>query len=292
VTSPDGSAAVARARLLVLGAAVLWSLSGLFLKSPVIEGIEPLAARGPLVACWRTLFAALVVAPFVRWRRVRWRWGLLPLMASFAAMNLLFVTAMTCADAGNVIFLQYTAPLWVCLGGWLWLRESTGRAGLGALVLGMAGVAVIGWGARGDAQLAGALLALGAGVAYAGVILALRALHGEDAAWLVFLCFATSWLVTLPWALSFERGLAGDEWLWVGALGVLQMAAAYGLFALGVRHLTAPEASLITLVEPVLNPLWVWLAWGVAIQGYTVAGGALIVLGLALRYRREVRSAG
>jgi len=292
VTSPDGSAAVVRARLLVLGAAVLWSTSGLFLKSPAIEGIEPLAARGPLVACWRTLFAALAVAPFVRWRRVRWRWELLPLIASFAAMNLLFVTAMTRADAGNVIFLQYTAPLWVCLGGWFLLRESTGRAGLGTLALGMAGIAVIGWGARGDAQLDGALLALGAGVAYVGVIIALRALHGEDAAWLVFICFAMSWLVTLPWAQHQDRALVGDEWLWVGALGALQMAAAYGLFALGVRHLTAPEASLITLVEPVLNPLWVWLAWGVAVQGYTVAGGTLIVLGLVLRYGREARPVG
>jgi len=91
--------------------------------------------------------------------------------------------------------------------------------------------------------------------------LCLRYLRDEDPGWLVFLCFVCSGLVLLPFVLTQERQLAGEEWVWVGALGTVQMALAYGLFANGVRHIKAQEASLISLIEPVLNPIWVLLAW-------------------------------
>ena len=275
-----------RGRLLVVAAAVCWSLSGFFLKADAIQAIEP-ESRGLLVACWRALFAAGGMALFVNWRAARWRPGLLPLVGSFAAMNLLYVLAMTSpTDAGNVIFLQYLAPFWVLLGAAFWLREPLERDNVAGIACGMAGVAVIGSAVIGNPQATGALLALGAGVAYAGVILCLRHLRDEDAGWLVFLCFAVSGLVLLPWALASERQLAGAEWVWVGTLGTVQMALAYGLFALGIRQLKAQEASLITLIEPVLNPIWVLLAWGAAIDQRTVVGGGLIMLGLVVRYAR------
>ena len=133
-----------RGRLLVVAAAVCWSLSGFFLKADAIQAIEP-ESRGLLVACWRALFAAGGMALFVNWRAARWRPGLLPLVGSFAAMNLLYVLAMTSpTDAGNVIFLQYLAPFWVLLGAAFWLREPLERDNVAGIACGIAGVAVIG----------------------------------------------------------------------------------------------------------------------------------------------------
>lgn len=275
-----------RGRLLVAAAAVCWSLSGFFLKADAIQAIDP-ESRGLLVACWRALFAAAGLALFVDWKAARWRPGLLPLVGSFAAMNLLYVQAMTSpTDAGNVIFLQYMAPFWVLLGSALWLREPLERENVWGIACGLAGVAVIGSAVIGNPQATGALLAVAAGVAYAGVVICLRYLRDEDPGWLVFLCFAVSGLVLLPWAVTQERQLAGEEWVWVGTLGTVQMALAYGLFALGIRHLKAQEASLISLIEPVLNPVWVLLAWGALIDQRTVIGGGLILLGLVVRYAR------
>ena len=275
-----------RGRLLVVAAAVCWSLSGFFLKAPAIQAIDP-EARGLLVACWRSFFAAGGIALFVDWKQVRWRPGLLPLVGFFAAMNLLYVQAMTSStDAGNVIFLQYLAPFWVLLGSAFWLNERLERENVAGIACGLAGVAVIGSAVIGNSQATGALLAVGAGVTYAGVIICLRYLREEDPGWLVFLCFVCSGLVLLPFVLTQERQLAGEEWVWVGALGTVQMALAYGLFANGVRHIKAQEASLISLIEPVLNPIWVLLAWGAVIDQRTIVGGGLILLGLVVRYAR------
>src|SRR5215475_8893007 len=83
-----------RDRLLLLAAAVLWSTSGLLMKSPPLEAI-PVDERGPLVACFRALLAGLCLAPFVNWKQARFHRRMIPMAMAFAAMNFLFITAMT-----------------------------------------------------------------------------------------------------------------------------------------------------------------------------------------------------
>src|SRR5690349_2934623 len=111
----------ARGRMLLLAAAVLWSTSGLFLKSPPLARI-PQFERGPVLACYRALFAAAFLAPFVSRAAIRFRPALVPMSLSFAAMNLLFVTAMTRTTAGAAIFLQYTSTVWAFALGWFFFR--------------------------------------------------------------------------------------------------------------------------------------------------------------------------
>lgn len=301
----------------ILAAAIFWSTSGFFVKSPTLADIDPVGDRGLLIACWRSFFAALALLPLLAWQMRQDRQGTtkgearteeqrsaepkgnqardhpgisqviirwLPLLGSFAAMNGLFVAAMTRADAGDVIFLQYMAPLWVLIGGVLWLGERVVRANLVALTLGLAGVLIIVNASTGGDEQTGALLALGAGVAYAGVILSLRALKGEDPLRLIMVCLVTSCLVLLPLALPLTSKLEVVQWVWIATLGVIQMAVPYVLFAWGLKTITAQEGALITLLEPVLNPLWVWVVWGEAMAGHTLVGGVLILAGLALRY--------
>jgi drug/metabolite transporter (DMT)-like permease len=272
-----------RGRLLLVAAAVLWSTSGLFVKSPPLQALEE-HDRALVIACFRALIAGTCLVPFVDWKRARWTLKMLPMVVSFAAMNFLFIAALTRGTAAAAIFLQYTGTGWAFLFGAMFLKEPVTRANLAALVFGFAGIACIVGGQWHGEQFVGTLLALGSGLAYGGVIAALRALNREDSAWLVVLNQLVSAAVLVPWIAS--RGLlpTGPQWLVIGALGAFQMALPYVLFARGLATVPAQEAGLITLLEAILNPFWVWLFWGEQVVPSTWAGGGLILSGLLWRF--------
>ena len=131
-----------RSRLLLLAAALLWSIGGVLAKNSAIVEI-PVAERGAVLACYRALFAAAVLAPFVRWRRVRYHRGLLPTALSYAAMNILYLSALTRTTAAAAIFLQYTAVAWAVVLGWLILREAITARTIAAMVLILGAVLMI-----------------------------------------------------------------------------------------------------------------------------------------------------
>jgi drug/metabolite transporter (DMT)-like permease len=270
-------------RWLLLAAALLWSLGGLLAKIPPIQAI-PLESRGPLLACYRALFAAACLAPFAFRRRIRWRRGLIPMALSYAVMNVLYVTSLTRTTAAAAIFLQYTSVAWSVALGWLLLRERVDRGDLVALACAAAGIGCIVVAESGSTNAWGNVLGVGSGLTYAGVIVGLRALRDEDGWFLVLLNNAVGGLLLLPWVWSMDVSLSGTQWGVVAAFGVVQLAIPYVLFALAVRTVRAHEAALLTILEAVLNPLWVWLFVGEAAGASTWLGGGLIVLGLVLRY--------
>jgi DME family drug/metabolite transporter len=278
--SPSG---LLRGRILVISAAIMWSTSGLFLKSPLMEEL-PLNSRGPVLACYRALFAAAVLIPLVRVGSIRWKPALVPMTISFAVMNLLFVTAMTRTTAAATIFLQYTSTVWAFLFGLLFLKERIERENLVALAFSLCGIFWIVAGDWGGENFIGNLLALGSGFCYAGVVLSLRALREEDSAWLVTLNHLVGGLVLLPWVFSADITLRSEQWILVALLGAFQLGVPYVLFARGIRSVRIQEAALLSLMEPVLNPVWVLFVWGRSPEPTTWIGGALILTGLAVRY--------
>jgi drug/metabolite transporter (DMT)-like permease len=261
----------------------LWSTSGAFVKSPPLAAI-PQPARGPFLACFRALFAAAVLAILVRPRHVRWRPMLVPFVVSFASMNLLFVTALTRTTAAAAVFLQYTSTGWAFLLSAVFLGERLGRLNTLALACALVG---IWWIVAGDwttQNYAGNWLALASGACYAGVVVSLKWLRDEDSAWLVALCHAAAGLVLLPSVLSSPLHVDALQWTLVALLGVLQMGLPYVLFARALRSVPTQEAALLTLLEPIANPIWVLLLWGEAVPASTWIGGGFIVGGLAVRY--------
>jgi drug/metabolite transporter (DMT)-like permease len=273
-----------RGRLLLIAAALLWSTTGVVLKSPPLEQL-PLEMRGPILACYRAAFALVFLLPFVRWKRIRWRPALLPMALCFGAMNLLYITALTRTTAAAAIFLQYTSSIWAFVFGWLFLKERIDRANLLALLLAVAGIAWIVAGDWGGEHAAGNLLALGAGLSYAGVILCLRQLRDEDSAWLIAVNHAVSFVILLPWvAVAGRVEIDAVQWSLIAALGVAGMALPYVIFARGIRNVPTQEAGLLLLLEPILNPVWVALAWGEENRTEVWIGGGLILSGLAVRY--------
>jgi len=276
------AASLRRGRMMAVLASLLWSTSGAFVKSPPLAAI-PEPGRGPILACFRAIAAAAALAIFVRPQHVRWRPMLVPFVISFAAMNLLFVTAMTRTTAAAAIFLQYTSTAWAFLFSIFVLREPADRANLIALACALAG---LGWIVGGDwntANFAGNLLALGSGLSYAGVIITLKLLRDEDSAWLIALCHAGAGLLLLPLVATASLALSPFQWVVICVFGVVQMGLPYVIFAGALRRIPIQDAALLTLLEPILNPLWVYLLWGEPVGLSTWVGGSLILGGLAFR---------
>ena len=271
-------------RFAVLLAALLWSTSGLFIKSPELLSVAPAERAGPLIALWRGVFCAALLLPFVRWRTLKFEWALISLFLSFSLMSICFITAMTRSDAGDVIFLQYTAPFWVLLINWLWLREATPKRSLAALGVAMLGVLTIVGLGSGVGDWIGLCLALVAGFGYGGVIVSLRLLRGQDSVSVMALTQLVCVVLLVPFLQGHDPWLSGGQWAWVGGLAVVQYAVPYVLFAWGLKQVGAQEASILTLLEPVVNPIWVLLIWGQAIAPHTLIGGALILMALLIRY--------
>ncbi len=275
-----------RGRVLVLTAAVLWSTSGFFAKAPLFEE-WPLEQRGVCLAFWRALFACLLLVPLVR--RPRLTWGLLPMTLMFAAMNYTYLTSMTHTTAANAIWLQNVAPVWVFLIGVFLFRESVHPGDWALVLCGALGVGfILFFEARGE-QLTGVLYGLASSVFFAGVVLSVRQLRNIDPAWLIALNLATTAVLLGPWALTGGTLPSAKQFGYLTAFGMFQLGLPYLLFARGVRRISGHEASGIALLEPILVPVWVFLAWGNAStyqppKWWTYVGGGLILLGLLLRY--------
>lgn len=282
MSAPAPPPAPPNSRALLLLAALLWSLGGVLAKNRWIEQI-PVDCRGPILACYRALFAAVCLAPFVAWRRVRWHAALPPTAVAYAAMNALYISALTRTTAAAAIFLQYTAVAWAVVLGWLLLRERPRAADGVALLFACGGITCIVAYETTARHAAGNLIGIASGVAYAGVIVGMRSLRALDAVWIVMLSNLTAGLCLFPWVAAMPVSLTPAQWGVLGVFGIVQLAVPYLLFAVAVRGVPAHEAALILLIEAVLNPVWVWLLVGERAPGATWAGGALILAGLAIR---------
>ena len=268
---------LAHARLLVLAAATLWSTSGLFVKAPYFRGWP-----GPTLAFWRAAFACLVLWPMVR--RQQWSWKLVPMAATFAAMNYTYLTAMATGSAANAIWLQCTAPVWVLLIGVFVFGERAVWRDWLLVAFAAAGVGIILYYESRGAALAAVAWGLASGVFYAGVVLSLRQLRAFDSTWLSAVNHLATAIVLAPFAFRSEYFPTGVQWPLLAGLGILQMGIPYVLFARGLKSIPGHEATGIGLMEPLLVPVWVYLAWGDRPDWWTLAGGGLILGGLVIRY--------
>jgi drug/metabolite transporter, DME family len=264
-------------RLLVLAASMMWSTSGFFVKAPHFHGWP-----GPTLAFWRAVFASLILWPLVR--RPRWSWKLVPMIMLFIGLNYSYLTALATGTAANAIWLQSLSPVWVLLVGVFVFHEPAVWRDWLLVALAALGVAIILYFESRGESLAAVAWALAASVFFAGVVLSLRQLRDLDPAWLAALNLSSTAIALAPFALSSGHFPSGVQWLLLAGLGMFQMGLPYVLFARGLKGITGHEASGILLVEPLLMPLWAWLAWGDQPAWWTLVGGALILAGLVVRY--------
>lgn len=281
-------------RLWILAAAVLWSTSGLFAKSPWFDG-WPEQSRGLLLAFFRSFFAAVILVPVIR--RPCWRKPMLLMVVCFAVMVWSFMAAMVHGPAANAIWLQYLAPAWVLVAGVALLKERVTAADRRMFAFCLSGVLLIlAMELRQGGNLYATAMGVLSGMAFAGVVLAMRSMNDVDPAWLITLNHLATVLLLAPWAWQAHEPIAWNGYLALGLFGVFQMSVPYLMFARGLRSTSSPEASVLTLIEPILVPAWVYLAWRHH-PGYepppwwTWAGGTLILIGLLSRYLPRILKA-
>jgi drug/metabolite transporter (DMT)-like permease len=260
-------------RLLLLAAAALWSTAGAAIKSSGLDAFQ--------LAGGRSLVAGAFLFLAVRSARARPDRKVLLVAIAYAFTVVLFVIATKLTTAANAIFIQDAAPLWVLLlSPWL-LGERPTRGELLAVPIFGVGLGLFFLDELSPGQTAGNVVALGSGVAFALCIVGLRGVRERGPAALVWGNFLAA-AITLP---LWSRGPVPTP-LDLGLvlyLGVFQLGLAYLCFSWGVRGVPAIEASLLVLLEPVLNPIWTFAIAGERMGPWAIAGGAVVLLATAWR---------
>lgn len=273
----------ARAVALMIVAAALWSIAGV-----VTRHLSPeLQSQGRFeITFWRSLFAALTVAGyFVLVRREGLRpvwaagWAGLASGSMWAVMFIFFMLALTLTTVANTLLVMSTGPLLTAVLAWLLLRTPVPARTWVAIAAAMAGMAWMfarGGIAAGGSHLLGMLVALAVPLAAAiNLILLQKTRARVDLVPAVFLGGAISAAIMLPLALPFQA--APRDIALLALLGFFQLGLPCMLMVVAARHLSAPEISLLALLEVVLGPLWAWLGAGEVPAAGTVTGGLLVL---------------
>lgn len=272
--------------LLVLGAATLWSTGGLFIKATNLSALE--------LSFGRCLFAAITIAIFTR----REGFGINPITAItsvlYAALLILFVAATKMTTAANAIFLQYTAPVYVLVLEPIFYKERFRTRDLATVAACLGGMSLFFVGQLRPQDVSGNIMALASGFCFALFFLLLR--HSQARA--VNRASSTIYgnlIVVLICAPAFfgavQRGISAADTARVAYLGIVQIGFAYLLFTLAMaRGVRSVDAGIIAYVEPVLNPVWVFLFIGERPSGWAIVGGAIIITSVLVHMLIELKS--
>jgi drug/metabolite transporter (DMT)-like permease len=263
-----------RGLLLVAGAALLWSTGGI--------GIKGIPDPPLKVAFFRSAIAAVALALFFRPRRVPRTPAFILALVSYAACLITFVVATKWTTAANAIFLQYGGVVWVLLLSPVILKEPLLKRDGIAVAVALGGLTLFFLGEFDTRGRAGDLMGLLSSFFFAGLILSLRRMRGAGAEAAVTYGNVVAALGLLPFVWG-DLALAPKSAVVLTFLGVFQLAGAYALFVSGIKHVTATEASIVGILEPIANPLWVLLFLGEKPSVFAVVGGVIVLAAIAWR---------
>lgn len=270
--------------LFVLAAALLWSTGGLFIKWTSLSGLE-------LSFC-RSFFAAITVAIVTRHEGFGINRVTAIASVLYAVLLILFVLATKETTAANAIFLQYTAPVYLLVLEPLIYQEKFRSRDLITVLVCVGGMALFFVGQLRPQDVTGNLYALASGLCFALYFLLLRHPKAREVnrASSVIYGNVLAVLMTAPWGLAAIPDMNVHDALSVIYLGVVQLGIAYTLFtvamARGVRSL---DAGIICYIEPVLNPVWVFLVIGEQPSRWALLGGAIIVSAVIVHMMLDAR---
>lgn len=280
----------------VLVAAMIWSTGGYGIK---IVQTDALAISGfrsffavPVLLLWIAIGSQGQFGKAFNSLRRPYVWAA---AFSYALTVTCFVMANKLTTAANTILLQSMAPIYVALLSWPLLREQVRPYDWLAIVGCLMGMSFFFLDKLSPAGMQGNLIAIVAGVGFAGLPLFLRLdqttmikKHGahyspyQSSLMVVTVGNVLAVLVALPWMISAPPK-TGLGWMVLVGLGMIQIALAYMFYTAGVGRLMAVEASLLTLLEPILNPIWVALGTGEIPSRSAIIGGVMIIASVTAR---------
>jgi drug/metabolite transporter (DMT)-like permease len=266
----------ARAIALLALCGLFWSTGGVLIK---------LVEWHP-IAIWsvRSLIAAALLCAVRRPSRRAFSGAEWAAAAALAATTALFIVANKLTTAANAILIQYSAPVWIALLGTWFLGERATRLDWLTIVLVLGGIVLFFFDQLTFDHVAGNLVALGAGIAFAFHAMTLRkvATRNVDPMRPLILGNLVAAAIGAPFVFLHAPPDA-TGWAGLAALGLVQQGAAYLCYAWAIRRATALEAMLIPILEPILNPVWVAIAIGEVPGPWALVGGSIVVGAVTLR---------
>lgn len=260
----------------VLIAVLLWSTGGMFIKLTSLDAYQ--------ITFFRSLLAALTVVLLTYKNGVKINLFGLFTSVIYAMLLFLFVWATKHTTAANAIFLQYTAPIYILLLSPFIIGEKFHLRDLFTVVLCIAGMSLFFVGKLEISDYEGNVAALLSGVALGLYIMLLRHPRAAGMNSNIAVIYGNLMLaaVTLPSGVAAIPGMHIMDWFAVAFLGIVQIGISYVIFIKGVTGGTRPlDASIIGFIEPLLNPVWVFIFIGERPSGWAVLGGIIIIATVA-----------
>ena len=261
-----------RGTLFVAISAALYSIGGLCIKVIPWNGMS--------INGGRTAIALVVIGPYLLWTKHPLRlnrWVALGALSVFGT-NALFSLANKLTTAANAIVLQFTVPIFVMLFSALFFRKKPQKLDLAACAVVLGGILFFFLDSLEMGGGLGNFLALLSGVSYAGVFL-MNAMPDRDAISSVFWGDVLSAVTGLPF-LAHETEFTATAVFSLVILGAFQVGVAYVLLCIGLKTTPPVTASLISGIEPVLNPILVAIFYKEAIGAYAMVGAAIVIGGV------------
>ncbi|MFT5193179.1 MAG: drug/metabolite transporter (DMT)-like permease [Cellvibrionaceae bacterium] len=271
-----------RAILILLLASVLFSLGGVFIKLSTWDALPLNGARSGV--------SAIVIGLIIRKLREGPRPTFTPNMVlgaiAYTLTNITFIIATKLTTAANAVFLQFTAPVWVILGSFLFLAEKPKWVDWVTVGVILPGMALFFADQLSTEGVTGNLIAIISGICMSFMVILLRS-ESEAAGEIVVLGAIFALLIGLPFMFN-------QDWTWANialilGLGIFQLGISFGFYISAIRYLTPVEIIVIMSLEPILNPVWVALFAGETPGVWAIIGGGIVVLAIVGRVLFTIR---
>jgi drug/metabolite transporter (DMT)-like permease len=278
----DESRRQRRGQAYVALAAVAWSTAGVLQRQLTLDTSTQVLGRAAFAGAALLVYVAVVERgrTLHAFRSIGAAGVAVALCVAIASGS--FIAALNHTSVARVLFILAIAPVLAALLARLTLREPITRRTVAAMALALAGVGLM-LGAPGEGSLAGDGLAFLVALAFAVMIVITRWRH--DVSMAPAACLSQVILVAAFLPIGSPGEIGADDVGWLAALGIGQIGLGFALLTVGARLIPAAQVGLITLLEVVLGPVWVWLALGERPSTLTLVGGAIVIVAIVTQTR-------
>ena len=260
--------------LLLIITAALWSLGGLLIK---LVNWNPIAIAG-----MRSAISAVILYVYLKRPIFTWSKSQIGAALAYVATVLLFVSANKMTTAANTILLQFTAPVYVAIFSAVFLKEKTKLIDWLSIFLVIGGMTLFFIEKLDITGFWGNIIAALSGVSFAFFTIFMHMQKNGSPLESVLLGNIITAIIGLPFMLQSNPG--GSGWLYLSLLGVIQLGIPYILYSKAIKYLSALETVLITIIEPILNPIWVLLLLNETPGSWSLLGGFIVIFGITIRH--------
>jgi drug/metabolite transporter (DMT)-like permease len=278
----EGSRRQRRGQIYVALAAVAWSTAGVLQRQVTVDASTQVFGRAVFAGAALLAYVAVVDRGRVvqAFRSIGLAGVAVALCVATASAS--FIAALNHTSVARLLFILAVAPVLAALLARVTLGERIMRRTVVAMALALAGVTVM-LGAPGEGSLAGDGLAFLVALSFALMIVITR--WRRDVSMAPATCLSQAIVVVAFLPLASPGEIGGDDAVWLAALGIGQIGLGFALLTVGARLLPAAQVGLITLLEVVLGPVWVWLALDERPTTLTLVGGAIVIVAIVIQTR-------